>query len=959
MALFEPDHRAYEAKTQPFDLPDQLDINAHEYVHCYLFSPCHVCIDDRRTPLSNGHHDLCLTSPTSLNTSAHDTNSNLNTHHTEPPLSNGTVNKEDHIHDTQISLEPSSSLPDSGDTGDRQFPPSSQSALEDSYDHSAMAVDTTSFNSLPAVVQQPTSDLREETKPETMEQTAEIMEQKAQQEMLSQLNADGTEIDATGPVATAREPESEPLAEPEMPPTPPKETQADPTEPSAPVGSQPPNVSDATELELPEKPVIIPAAAVPNHQLAPVPDGTVAEALIDPAPSPGAPAEIAAMRATESFQVDQFMQDAPPSPTKVARGREDDDMADGPAAKRSKTDEDAASASEFKVPELPAINTQVNTQVNGDQPEETAKTATPITKAQQGVITRIMTNVKRIQASAAFRTPVDFVSLNILNYPNVVKNPMDLKTLDDNLKAHKYPTVDAWVADFNLIVDNCRLFNGSEHDITKKASEMKANFDRQMEKMPGPDVTAPSPADKKKKSTVPPTTKISQPRRESRSSLPGTARSPVSASSPQTFALGPQGVPLIRRDSTFGDGRPKREIHPPAPRDLPYSNQKPKKKKFLWELKFCDHVLKELEKPKYNHWSYFFMAPVDPVALNIPTYHSIIKKPMDFGTVRQKLDRGEYENAKEFEADVRLIFQNCYKFNRAGDNVSIAGHAFEDQFDFEWAKKRDWIEANTPASGAQTPGSSDVEDSADEDQEEEAEEVEDQLSALQKQIAEINRQVEAITHKKKSPPVSNKKASKIAKPARKDSKKYATPAKIEKKVSAKPAKKEKTPYISYEQKQDISNRINSLNEKQMANALKIIRDHMPTLQVRPKFCKKLFLYFTNAAILEHELDTDLFQTQGIQDDELELDIDELSDEVLHRLLQFVRKATQHRDESPARPAPATSSAAPARKKNKPMSKHEQEARIAQVQNGLSAFQNPGSVPSCKSCLHQVLVGKAS
>ena len=30
-----------------------------------------------------------------------------------------------------------------------------------------------------------------------------------------------------------------------------------------------------------------------------------------------------------------------------------------------------------------------------------------------------------------------------------------------------------------------------------------------------------------------------------------------------------------------------------------------------------------------------------------------------------------------------------------------------------------------------------------------------------------------------------------------------------------------------------------------------------------------------------------------------------------------------------------------------MSKTEQEARIAQVQSGLSAFQNPGSAPACK------------
>ena len=92
--------------------------------------------------------------------------------------------------------------------------------------------------------------------------------------------------------------------------------------------------------------------------------------------------------------------------------------------------------------------------------------------------------------------------------------------------------------------------------------------------------------------------------------------------------------------------------------------------------------------------------------------------------------------------------------------------------------------------------------------------------------------------------------------------------------------------------------------------------------------------------------------QGVQEDELELDIDELSDEVLHKLLLFVRKHAPRADDSPTRPAPASSSAAPTRKKNKPMSKTEQEARIAQVQSGLSAFQNPGAANSCKSKLYR-------
>lgn len=893
----------------------------------------HLCIDDRRVPLSNGHHDISSSPPSSFNTSAHDTNATFNTH-LEPPLSNGTVNKEDHIDGTQTTTGPSSSLPDSGETGetgDRQHPSSSQSALEDSL----------SFDLLPTVLDQPTLGLREETQPLVIEQTVEIGGQKQPQNLLSdRQSSSAIKIDTSEPVAAAAEPESQP--ETAML----QEVRAASADPPALVASQPLQVDNMTALASVEQHVKIPSADVPDHQPVPVPDGAAPEAPIDPAPSPATPANARSPETDtkKPLQDDQIMQDAPYSSAKVAREREDDDLSDGPAAKRSKTDDDVASPSEFKVPERPVINTQFNE----TQSEATAKAAPPMTAVQYKAATRIVTNIKRVQCSANFREPVDYVKHQIPTYPDVIKNPMDLKTLETRLKVNPRPSVDAFVADFNLIVDNCLTFNGPVHAVTGFANQMKANFDKQMETMPGPDETASSPADKKKKSANPPASKLTQPRRESRQSLPGSARSPVSASSPQTFALGPQGVPLIRRDSTFGDGRPKREIHPPAPRDLPYTNQKPKKKKFLWELKFCDHVLKELEKQKYIAISLPFMVPVDPVALNIPTYHSIIKKPMDFGTVRQKLDRGEYENAKEFELDVRLIFQNCYKFNKAGDAVNAMGHSFEDVFDAEWSKKRTWIEANTSASGAQTSGSSDAEDSEDEEQQEEEEDEEDELIALQRQIAEINNRVQAITQKKKSPPVSNKKASKVTKPARKDSKKPSAPIKSEKKVPAKPVKKEKVPYITYEQKQDISTRINSLNEKQMATALKIIRDNMPTLKVRSRLCEDCRVS-SHDTFSEHQTEADSFQIQGIQDDELELDIDELSDDVLFKLWTYVRKFAPLPEDVSVRPAPAASSAAPARKKNKPMSKHEQEARIAQVQNSLSGFQNPGFVPSCKLC----------
>ncbi len=818
-------------------------------------------------------------------------------------MTNGNGDSQNTGAETPSSFEMSSNLPASSATGvTEESAPLLSTQLTPDVDDPSAKLDTFSTEPMVPVVQQPTSDIRDESQPQITGPTAETTGQKEQHGVSQdqEMGNAGTKALDEAALESALDSTLESHADAPAPSVHQEELRAEPDLPSDPTA---PPTSIETHLPSAEA-SRLPTEDIPNHPPVPRPDGLALEAPVDPAPAPAIPAATSeSAQFPETSSGDQVMQDAPPSPSRTTREREDDEFADGPAAKRTKTDEDG-SAPDFKVPERPSINTELNgTQEGVPQP-----TGSQMTKPQQKYLQRTIGNVKRISAAKSFINPVDPVALNIPNYPNVIKHPMDLRTLEDNLKAWKYTSVEACLADFNLIVENAKTFNGLEHAVTKFALAMKASFDKHVEGLPGPEVTEPSPSDRKKKIPDPMTIKATPARRESRSSLPGSARSPPSASSPQTFALGPEGVPLIRRDSTL-DGRPKREIHRPAPRDLPYANQKPKKKKFQWELKFCEKVVNELLKPKYQQVNWPFLKPVDPVALNIPSYHSVVKKPMDLSTIKTKLDHGEYENAKDFEGHVRLMFKNCYLFNPDGDVINQSGRSLEAIFDQEWAKKREWVDANTPASGPQSPESSpepDSDNDAEEDEEEEEEQT--QLSKLQQQIAAMSRQVELITQKKKSPPVASKKAAKPSKPVKKEHKKAAPVAKVEKKAAPKPAKKEKVPYVTYEQKQDISNRINSLHETKMTTALKIIRDNMPTLK-------------------------------GVHDDELELDIDELSNEVLYKLLIFVRKHAPRPDDAPARPAVTSSSAAPTRKKNKPMSKHEQEARIAEVQSSLSGFTN--------------------
>ena len=50
-------------------------------------------------------------------------------------------------------------------------------------------------------------------------------------------------------------------------------------------------------------------------------------------------------------------------------------------------------------------------------------------------------------------------------------------------------------------------------------------------------------------------------------------------------------------------------------------------------------------------------------------YLAIIKRPMDLATIKSKL--GEYKSIDDFEADVKLMLENCKKFNPESEYYDV------------------------------------------------------------------------------------------------------------------------------------------------------------------------------------------------------------------------------------------------------------------------------------------------
>lgn len=66
-----------------------------------------------------------------------------------------------------------------------------------------------------------------------------------------------------------------------------------------------------------------------------------------------------------------------------------------------------------------------------------------------------------------------------------------------------------------------------------------------------------------------------------------------------------------------------------------------------------------------------FIKPVDAIKMKLPDYHRVIKKPMDFGTIRKRLVNKYYWSSTECIEDINLVFRNCLIYNKPGQDIVI------------------------------------------------------------------------------------------------------------------------------------------------------------------------------------------------------------------------------------------------------------------------------------------------
>jgi hypothetical protein len=74
-------------------------------------------------------------------------------------------------------------------------------------------------------------------------------------------------------------------------------------------------------------------------------------------------------------------------------------------------------------------------------------------------------------------------------------------------------------------------------------------------------------------------------------------------------------------------------------------------------------------------WSWPFNAPVD--LRQYPDYGEAIKTPMDFSTIKRRIDAVSYPHPDAFLADVRLVFDNARQYNKPGSDVHVMANTLQ------------------------------------------------------------------------------------------------------------------------------------------------------------------------------------------------------------------------------------------------------------------------------------------
>ncbi|XP_036185068.1 bromodomain-containing protein 3 isoform X2 [Myotis myotis] len=91
-----------------------------------------------------------------------------------------------------------------------------------------------------------------------------------------------------------------------------------------------------------------------------------------------------------------------------------------------------------------------------------------------------------------FYKPVDAEALELHDYHDIIKHPMDLSTVKKKMDSREYPDAQGFAADIRLMFSNCYKYNPPDHEVVAMARKLQDVFEMRFAKMPDEPAEAPA-----------------------------------------------------------------------------------------------------------------------------------------------------------------------------------------------------------------------------------------------------------------------------------------------------------------------------------------------------------------------------------------------------------------------------------------------------------------------------------
>ncbi|XP_037609389.1 bromodomain-containing protein 3-like isoform X2 [Sebastes umbrosus] len=104
-----------------------------------------------------------------------------------------------------------------------------------------------------------------------------------------------------------------------------------------------------------------------------------------------------------------------------------------------------------------------------------------------------MMSKKYLAYAWPFYKPVDAEALQLHDYHQIIKYPMDLSAVKKKLEGAQYQDAQGFAADVRLIFSNCYKYNPPHHEVVSKAIKLQGVFEKRFAKIPDEPVELPSP----------------------------------------------------------------------------------------------------------------------------------------------------------------------------------------------------------------------------------------------------------------------------------------------------------------------------------------------------------------------------------------------------------------------------------------------------------------------------------